>query len=204
MKKPESNARKTKKSQAREQDLATIDLLIARLADKSEQKRKSTRESLVAIGEPAIPALINALEHSNSQVRWEAAKALGQIRAPQAAPAMVKALRDEAFDVRWLATEGLIAMGKEALAPLLKELTLNSEHPWLREGAHHVLSHFAGSDVIIEHHDISHPVQSTELRGLLKPLVAALDSMEPSIEVPRAAKKALDELMQLDSNPDTK
>ena len=44
MKKPESNAGKAKKFQEREQDLTTIDLLIARLADKSEQKRKSTRE----------------------------------------------------------------------------------------------------------------------------------------------------------------
>jgi len=205
MSKQESNAGKTKKYQEREQVPTTIDLLIAKLADKSDETRKSTRESLIATGEPAVPALIEALDHSDHLVRWEAAKALGQIRAPMSAPSMVKALHDKAFDVRWLAAEGLIALGKEAVVPLLKELVRNSENPWLREGAHHVLSHFAGSDMNIEHHDLSHPVQSTELRELLKPLVSALDSVEPSIDVPRAVKKAL-ELMHLDDygGPDSK
>jgi hypothetical protein len=195
MSKQESNARKAKKSQSTEKNPTTIESLIAGLADKSSETRRSARNSLIAIGEPAVPALIVALAHRSRLVRSEAAKALGQIRAPISTHALVKALGDKDFDVRWLAAEGLIAIGKESLVPLLKELVQNSEYPWLRDGAHHVLSHFARSDTNIEHHDLSHPIHRSNLSELLKPLVLALEGFEPSIEVPWAAKKALDELM---------
>ena len=67
-------------------------------------KCQEARKSLVAMGKPAIPALLEALHHENRQVRWEAAKALGQLADPSAADELVKTLySEEDFDIRWLA-----------------------------------------------------------------------------------------------------
>jgi HEAT repeat protein len=113
-------------------------------------------------------------------VRWEAAKALGQISDPTAAEALVRALEDEMFDVRWLAAEGLITLGRGALLPLLHALVERSDSEWLREGAHHVF------------HDLVKG--KPDLKDILQPVLATLDDVEPSLEVPFAAETALNKL----------
>ena len=122
--------------------------------------------------------LVKALADPNQWVRWEAAKALGQIGDPAAAQALVTALEDKMFDVRWLAAEGLIAMGRGALVPLLQALMERSDSTWTREGAHHVLHDLTGGDI----------------KEILLPVLAALEDVEPSVEVPFVAKAALDKL----------
>ncbi len=194
MEKQENHAGNSKMAQANEPNQAIIDELIGKLAGKSGRARENVRQRLVVIGKPAVPALIEALKQRDKLIRWEAAKTLGEIRDPIAAPALVKALRDRVFEIRWLAAEGLIAIGHEALVPLLNELIKYPEYPWLQQGAHHVLSHFATSDIYIPHHEFVHPKQNTSLKELLQPLVSALEGVEPSLEVPRAASEVLDEL----------
>lgn len=102
--------------------ISAIRLLIAQLGTKDGEVRQRARQSLVAIGKPAVPLLIEALSNHDAQVRWEAVKTIGEIRAPIAAAALVETLEDEEFDVRWLAAEALIALGREAVVPLLKAL----------------------------------------------------------------------------------
>jgi HEAT repeat protein len=155
----------------------SISSMIADLARDVPLVRVSARESLVAIGGPAVPALIEVLGDSNKHVRWEAAKALSQIGDPAAAEALVKTLEDELFGVRWLAAEGLIALGRDALKPLLQALIERSDSDWLRQGAHHVLHELAGTGL----EDV-------------RPVLAALEDIEPSIEVPPVARATLDEL----------
>ena len=46
--------------------------------------RWKTAESLVKIGAPSVEPLISVLQHSDSDVRWKAAIALGEIRDPRA------------------------------------------------------------------------------------------------------------------------
>lgn len=173
---------------------ATIDELVSKLAVKDGEARENARSRLAAIGRPAVLALTEALKQRDKLIRWEAAKTLGEIRDPIAAPALVKALHDRVFEIRWLAAEGLIAMGREALTPLLNELIEYPDNPWLQQGAHHVISHFAASDIYIPHHESTHPRQNTSLKELLQPLVSALEGAEPSLEAPRIASNVLDEL----------
>ena len=162
-------------------DPGTISSLVAELSKEDGAARERARHSLVAIGAPAVACLIEALASRNDLLRWEAAKALGDIRDPAAAPALVAALEDEVFDVRWLAAKGLIALGGEGLVPLLQALVERSDSLWLREGAHHVF------------HDLARG--RPDLRDILRPLLAALEDVQPSLQVPVAAKAALNKLI---------
>ena len=99
-----------------------VEAFIANLSSHDDARRVKARHSLVALGKAAVPPLIEALRDSNTLMRWEAAKALGEIGDPGTAPALIKALEDEEFDVRWLAAEALIKMNINALKPLLQAL----------------------------------------------------------------------------------
>ncbi len=171
-------------------DPAAIRALVDILCDKNTLKRHRARLSLVDIGRPAVPYLMQALEDSHAEEckRWEAAKALSDIGDPVAAPVLIDILgQDEHFGVRWLAAEGLIAMGRGGLVPLLNALIQRSDSAWLREGAHHVLRTLAG-------------------RGLytyVAPVLTALEDMEPAVQVPPAARAALDALARAPA-PSTK
>ena len=151
---------------------------IADLARDDPLVRVRARHWLEAIGRPAVPALIEALADPSSQVRWEAAKALGRMGDPAAAPSLVRALQDRGFGVRWLAADGLIALGPAGLVPLLQALVKRSGSVWLRQGAHRVL----------------HELARGQLKDVLQPVVAALEGIEPSLAVPPAAEAALEAL----------
>lgn len=156
-----------------------IDSLVAELSSKDGLVRRPARAALVEIGEPAVPALMQGLSAPQDHARWEAAKALCEIHAPEAAPALVERLEDPNFSVRWLAAEALVGLGEAALHPVLQALVLRPDSPWLRQGAHHILRSLAhaGYD------------------GVLLPVLQALESVDPSLETPVAAEKAL---MRLD------
>ena len=110
------------------------------LADNDGMIRQKARESLVAIGAPAVSFLIQALQTSRSdQVRWEAAKSLGEIDDIRSIPTLVKALEDSNSDAAWLAADALRKFRKAAWAPLLQALIeRGSDSVLLRQGAHHV------------------------------------------------------------------
>ncbi len=157
---------------------AEIKSLIADLASDDGLERQHARLRLVGIGEPALIPLKEALVDVNYRVRWEAAKALGQIRDPSTAPALVDALEDPNFGVRWLAAEALIGLRRAALSPLLKALADRGQFTMLRESAHHVLRTLC----------------EMGLRDCAEPVLRALEGNDPESEVPVAARKALEEL----------
>jgi HEAT repeat protein len=159
-------------------DPATMSALVADLGSGDGLVRVRARKCLVAIESRAVGSLIEALTNPKEVVRWEAAKALGQIRDPAAAQALVGALEDEMFDVRWLAAEGLGAIGCKALVPLLEALSRHPDSVWVRGGAHHVLCKLAAKC----------------LEDVWRPVLAALENVEPLVEVPFAATAALDRL----------
>jgi HEAT repeat protein len=161
-------------------DSATVSALVTDLGSKDGLVRVRARNSLVAIGEQAVGPLVKALASKKQWIRWEAAKALGQISDPTAVEALVKALEDEVFDVRWLAAEGLINLGRGALPPLLHALAERSDSEWLREGTHHIF------------HDLVKG--RPDLKDVLQPVLAALEDIEPSLEAPIAAEAALNNL----------
>jgi len=157
-----------------------IDRLIKTLGNQDGLIRLPARHELVDMGKSATPALVGALEDTNRHRRWEAAKALTEIQDPAAAPDLVRALQDEEFGVRWLAAEALVGLGREGLAPLLQALMHEPpDSAWLRQGAHHVLCELAEKG----------------LRGIVSPVLQALDGVAPTVTVPVAAKTALDRLV---------
>jgi HEAT repeat protein len=157
-----------------------IQNLITSLSSSDEILRIHSRESLVKIGKPAVPQLVEALIHGSHWLRWEAAKTLGEIGDPAAAPALVKALKDEEFDVQWLAAEGLIKMKTGGIESLLHALMAEADLPRIREGAHHVIRELIRG----------------ELREYLTPVLSAIEGVEPSIQVPWVAKAAHEKLTE--------
>ena len=162
----------------RKKAAVTIRSLLTDLGSQDGQVRVRARKSLVAIGGPAVRPLVKTLANKREWCRWEAAKTLRQIGDAGATRALIKALDDRMFDVRWLAAEGLIAIGREALVPLLEALINHADSLWLREGAHHVL----------------HDTNQRGLAGILRPVIRALEGVEPSVEAPLAARKAIEAL----------
>jgi HEAT repeat protein len=142
-------------------------------------KCQTARRELVNMGNEAVPLLVKALSDKRHWVRWEAAKALGQIGDKAATEALVKALEDKEFDVRWLAAEALVNIGKDSLKPLLMALADHGDKSiWLRRGAHHVL----------------HDIDRSGLDDILHPVMYAVEDTSPSIIVLQIAEKALDSL----------
>jgi hypothetical protein len=80
-----------------------------------------------------------------------------------------------------MAAEGLINVGHPAVVPLLRVVIDEPESEWIKEGTHHVL----------------HDMYRGELDVALQPVIAALESPESSLEVPLAAKSALDMISEI-------
>lgn len=154
---------------------AELAALTRDLEDRSSSVRLHARQALVDIGTPAVAALEQELSSPIDDARWEAAKALCEIHAPETAPALVRRLDDDKFSVRWLAAEALIAMGRDAIIPLLKALVRRSESVWLRQGAHHVLR----------------TLYKSRPDPVLQPVLAALNEDLADLAVPIAAENAL-------------
>ena len=92
---------------------------------------------------------------------------------------MTDALADEDNDVRWLVGEALVALGRDAIGPLLTLMTRSDLAEGVTEGAHHVM------------HDLAKQRQLSELLG---PVLAAFKGPEPDISVPVAAAATLKQL----------
>jgi HEAT repeat protein len=151
--------------------------LINQLEDKNRQTRQRARLELINAGENVLPFLTGALSKANSSLRWQIAKTLSLMKIPEVIPVLIDLLREnEYFDVRWLAAEGLIKMGRQSLAPLLRSLTKYTDSVWLRDGAHHVLR------------SLHHKGIESEL---IEKTLHALEHLDPAIEVPWIAEEAL-------------
>jgi len=157
----------------------TVAMLVADFASHDGLKRKSARLSLVKIGDPAVGALINALQSKYTTIRWEAAKALGTINNPVAAPALVDAMNDNDFGVRWLAAEGIITLRRQGVIPLLQALEAHPDAAWLWESAHHVFKILADEG----------------MTDLLTPILDALEHPVSADTIPHAARFLLEQLL---------
>jgi hypothetical protein len=162
-------------------DKQDVEPLMIELTCDDVIRCQRARRSLVSIGSGAVPSLVAALDSEKIWVRWEAAKALSQIGDPAATDALIKYLEHKEFELRWLAAEGLINIGRPAVVPLLRAVIDYPKSVWLLQGAHHVL----------------HDMYRGDWDGILRPVMIALESFEPSVEAPVAAKNAIDILENL-------
>ena len=154
-----------------------IGTLIRDLGDRDVAIRKEARKTLQQMGQAATPALVHALEDPAEQVRWEAMQALRCIEDPRAASALIQAMDDDEPAVRWLAARALVALGRDALEPVLLELEQGANNAWMRTGVHHVLH------ALLEKGAVE--------TGEVEPVLEALENLEPRVEAPVAAYHAL-------------
>ena len=97
--------------------------LSARLSDLDARCRHEAREQLVSMGVAVLPVLFEKLSSPDWHVRWEAAKALGEIGDPAGAKMLVSLLQDDDTSVRWAAMGSLILLERASLRSLLEALT---------------------------------------------------------------------------------
>ena len=162
----------------RKTDKMSVSSLIAKLASDDGVARVKARRQLVVYKARAVAPLIEALSDDRHWVRWEAAKALSQIGNQESIHALLEALSDKEFDVRWLAAEGLIRIGRKSVVPILATLVGDADSRLVREGIHHVL----------------HDMKKGDLGQVLRPILAALEGNEPTLQAPLAARAALSAL----------
>jgi HEAT repeat protein len=156
-----------------------LEQLIAQLGDRDGGKRQQARETLVAIGEPAVPSLVALLESPQSRLRWEAAKALTETPDPAAIPRLISLLADPESGIRWLAAVALINMGNRSVPHVLQALTEHAESKGFRDASHHVL------------HDLSQ--RNTVVKDILEPVLVVLGDTDPAGVISSRAEVALHE-----------
>ncbi len=154
--------------------------LIADLNCDDMIRCQNARRVLVDMGEAAVEPLSKALTSNRQWVRWESAKALGQIGGPRAMQVLLDVLGDKVFEIRWLAAEGLARMGKNVLVPVLETLAKHSDSHLVRQSVHHILRELSTSDI----------------KPILEPVLNAIDGSEPVGEAPRAARIAIEALQR--------
>lgn len=121
----------------------SVNSYIQQLKTTNPQERSGAIESLVSLGKPAVPALIDALQNQDPAVRNGAAIALGKIGkdASAAIPALKKALGDNDFQVRSSVMQALSFIDRKAIVPFLIG-ELSSPEAWERYSATHALRTF--------------------------------------------------------------
>ncbi len=102
-------------------DASVIPALVRALKDV-EQVESVAVEALGKIGEPAIPALTDALGDADPGIRWRVVEALGKIGNSHAVPGLFKALEDSDKKVREHAVRTLRNMGEPAVPGLIGAL----------------------------------------------------------------------------------
>jgi hypothetical protein len=89
-----------------------ISVLINALGDPQHPLHQRAAADLVAIGEPAVPALSELLRSDSNWLQaFRAAEALGQIGDGRAAGPLLNALRHSNSNVRWSAVRALAVVG---------------------------------------------------------------------------------------------
>ena len=153
--------------------------LISKLENSDRNTRKQARMELVEAGPEATPLLVAALKNRNSIIRHEAAKTFLGLHDPAAAPALVEALLDESIEVHWAASEALIALGRDAILPVLKGITTHFDSYRFRQGAYHVL------------HTLK---RTSQLDVHSAKVLESLGDIQASASAPWAAEKAIEAL----------
>jgi HEAT repeat protein len=161
-----------------------LEELKTQLGAEDAPTRQRAREALVAIGEPAVPALVELLGSPSARLRWEAAKAFTELPEPASIPGLVLLLADRQSEIGWLAAVGLINLGNRSVPFVLQALNEHAESKRFRSASHHVL------------HDLS--ARSSVMRDILRPVLDVLDEVASDAGVISSqAEAALHELRAL-------
>jgi len=90
---------------------AAIPSLISALGGVDSLMASLAADALIAIGEPAVPALLQVMREGNQGSRLEAARALATIGDERAIPLLLESLEEDSAMMEYWASEGLERMG---------------------------------------------------------------------------------------------
>ncbi len=143
--------------------------LVRALAQTNPQVHKAAGRALEELGAIVQPAMIQALEHPDSHVRWHAARCLGAIGDVRAIHVLAVGMLDENRMVRWASASALAEIGAPAVAAILDTIRSHRLDESLRQVVFHSL------------HAMPLPVRK-ELRSLIKALGSpATSTLAPAI-----------------------
>jgi hypothetical protein len=151
--------------------------LVKALAQDRDKLHQEALRALSSLGGKMKGAWLSALSHSDSHIRWHAARGLGQSGDISSIRILAEGLLDENHAVRW-ATADLLAYLGDVSVPVVLELIL--QHPLaepFRQSAYHAL----------------HSITSQATQERLRPLIKALQSPTARLVAPVEAQRILGE-----------
>jgi len=95
------------------------------LQTNEDDYRNNIGRALVKIGEPAVPALMNALKNGKKELAEHVSRIIFEI-GKTAVPALIEMLKDKDVDVRWLVAKSLAEIKDVRAVPALIEALKDS------------------------------------------------------------------------------
>lgn len=126
-------------------DPGTAGALLAQLKEHHEWSSPRIAAALVALGEDAVPACIEALGDESQNLRGWAAQVLGQVGDPRGVGPLVQRLDDRSAAVRLAATEALGRLGDRAAVAPLATAVVRDPAPQVRAEAARALGRIGES-----------------------------------------------------------
>lgn len=148
--------------------------LIEALGTDDGVERKRALETLILLGEQAVPSLRDLLSSENKRIRWEAARGVAAMIDPASVQAFVELLGDEYSEVRWLAGSGLINLGPRSVVPILGSLVRHADSSGHQQVARRVLRELSSDNDV--------------LGEVVRPVIQALEHGDPAVIASRAAR----------------
>ena len=97
------------------------------------------------MGPRAKAVWLDALDHPDKHIRWEAAHGLGRMGDSRAALTLAEGLLDENYVVRWISANVLARLGEEGSLSILCVLRNNQLSKAVLQAAYHALNDTSSS-----------------------------------------------------------
>jgi HEAT repeat protein len=135
----------------------------------------SALDELIGIGEPAVPALIVALNGDDVYVRSKAAGLLGRIDSPDAVQPLIQALRDSNAGVRIAAILSLGNLGStEVVQPII--LALSDSNEYVKYKAVIVLGNLGNQEALIKLRELQASDTDEFVRNLARDAISKIEN----------------------------
>lgn len=157
-------------------DERCLQVLIKGLLRRDEPEvHKEASRVLHSLGRFAEPAWVELLDHSDSHIRWHAARGLSETGDTRYILMMAEGLLDENHAVRWATADVLASHGKSAVPVILSILSRCKSTESVRRAAYHALN----------------GISSSEVKKRIQPLLDALHDSAADIKSPAVAQQLL-------------
>lgn len=174
-------------------DSSAVELLLDVLRTTDHELCVMAAEALRKLGKDAVKALIGALSDASAAVRRNAAKALGELKAPEAFDPLLKLLNDNDPSVRSAAILGVGRTGDKKAIPFIVKM-LKDERHIVRATAARILTEI-GDETVVPHllpllKDSEYSVRRRAVKALkrvsgknINPLLKALREGDTEVRV---------------------